>query len=276
MIRKLVMAASAAALVGGSVFAAVGSSAGAATTITAGAGSSLNCINLSASVKLSPPLKDDWVKSEHSTDPNADVKALPNTPFAPPAPEGISGKGSSSSCGSSVAKQNAATATITKVALTIASDPNHGTQDPGSCIGLASSAVGTGDPSPAQYTVTIKYTATGAKVTPTTITHATIPAGTGDFTVSGGTVSGSFAGSTNMAIHATADDATTAIFIDELTGPNGHPKTATSASPAAPNVCQAALKIKTGDKHSAQLKKPKGLKAIGVKAVAASKIVGSR
>jgi hypothetical protein len=276
MIRKLVLAASTVALIGGSMFAAVGQS-GAAVTITAGPGSSLGCNNVASSVKVSPPLKDDWVKSEHSGDSNADVKGLPNTPFAPAAPEHVKAKGTGTGCSGSVAKQGATTLNITKVSLTMLDEAAHPTTDPGSCLGLADQATGTGDPSPARYTVTLKYTATGGKVLPTTISHAQIASGTGDFTVENGTVSGSFAGSTDMAIHAKPTTGTILLFASVLNRSDSATTggVASSGHPGAWNVCEPSLKIKTGTKHSAKLVKPKGLKTIGIDA-ATSSIEGSR
>jgi hypothetical protein len=278
MIRKFVLTASAVALAAGALGFATAGAASAkpnAAPITAGAGSSLSCSNLTAAVKVSPSLEDDWVKADHSSDPDPKVVAIPNTSYAPPPPEKISGKAASASCSGSTAKQGALTSNISKIAVTLASEAAHPTTTDGSCIGLADSALGIGAPSTAEYLVTIKYTAAAGqlKVNPTTITDATIPSGTGNFTISGGTVTGSFAGSTNLQIAAGANSATIGLFSQELAG-----TTATSTSPAAPNVCQAGLKIKgpgTGPKDSATLVKPKGLKAIGLDP-ASSTVTGTR
>jgi len=276
MIRKFVLTASAVALAAGSIGLATAGTASArpnAAPITAGAGSSLSCDTLVSKVGVKPSLEDDWVKADHSSDPDPKVVALPNTSYAPSPPEHISGKASSASCSGSTAKAGALTTTITKIAVTLADEAAHPTTTDGSCIGLADSALGIGSPSTAEYKVTIKYTASPLKVNPTTITDAVIPSGTGNFTISGGTVTGSFAGSTNLQISAGAAASTINLFSQELAG-----TTATSTSPAAPNVCQAGLKIKgpgTGPKDSAALVKPKGLKAIALDP-SSSTVTGTR
>lgn len=287
MIRKLVLAASAVALVGGSMFAAVGGSAGASVTITAGSGSTLSCTNLKATVKVSPPLMDDYLKADHQDtnsahtntyEPNPDVRALNNVNFAADADAlSVNGKGTSKACGTSKAKQGSVQSLLKSVTVTIAQ--THAGTDQADCIGLVNGALGVGDPSTARYKVTIKYVqAAGqpAKVEGTTITNAQIDNSHTSFTVhpSGTSVitgSYAFAGS-NLVIAASPDLKTAGYFATEVLGPS--PEGTTVARSLAnkgksPGPCQPGLKIK-GDPinkptkpHSASVVAPKGIKAIG-------------
>jgi hypothetical protein len=279
MIRKYFMAASAVALAAGSFGLATAGTASASTpTITAGAGSSLNCSNVKATVKVSPALKDNWVHADHqattgaNAEPNSDVRAIPDTTYAPPAPTHVTGKATSSTCHSSSATDGTNTAAITGITVTLADEPAHPTTSPGSCIGLVDGAIGTGPPSTAEYKVTITYKATGAKVTPTTMTDAVIPEGTGNFTVDGGTVTGSFGGSTNLQVSAGVNAATAGIFGQEITGPAPDGTTVANSTVnkgKAPNACQPGVKIKGSPSvpskpHSATPVAPKGLTEIGI------------
>jgi len=257
MLRKFALAASAVALAGGSLALSAGPATAGAPPINAGAGSSLSCDNIKASVKLNPKLKDDWVKSEHSGDSNAAVRAIPNTQFAPTAAENVIGKASSASCSGSIAKSGPTTSHIVKIKATMVSDPAHPTTDPDSCTGLVNSTVG--GTSTARYNVTIKYTvaAGNAKVNPTTISHAEISSQPGYlFTVSNGTVTGSFAGSSDFAINANVDTATTQLFASVAAR-----QVATSSHPKAYNACEPGLKIKGS---TATLVPPKGVSKIGI------------
>jgi len=284
MIRKFVLAASAVALVGGSVFAAVGSSAGAATTITAGTGSTLSCTALKAAVKISPALKDNWVKADHqdttgpNAEPNSDVRAINNQTYAPPAPATVTGKGTSKTCGTSKAKQGATQVTLKSVSVTIASEAANPTTDPGTCLGLVNGALGVGDPSPARYLVTIKYVGAAgspAKVAPTTITHAQIDNSKTTFTVhpSGtSSITGSYAfAGDDLVIAANADAKTIPAFVTEVGGPAPDGTTvarSTVNKGKSPGPCQPGIKIVGSPSvpskpHSATPLAPKGIKAIG-------------
>src|SRR6478736_6461422 len=80
MIRKIAMAGAAGAVALSGLAVLGGGTAGAGPiVITAGPGSSLDCNLAAATAKVKPALKDDWIKADHQSDPNAQVRALPNT-----------------------------------------------------------------------------------------------------------------------------------------------------------------------------------------------------
>lgn len=223
-------------------------SGAAATVITAGAGSHVTC-NITASVKLTPSLKNDWVQSAHASDPVAAVAAIADTQFAAAGPVVIKVKGSGTCTGT--VTDGVHTAAVTAVKFSLANDPAHlGSTSEATCLGLVTGI----PPSTAEYDTTIDYTATGAKVTPTTVTDQVIPPAS--FDITGGTVSGSFAGGTSTA--AGVPDATTVGAVTQ-----GAP-TSSAPVPAFPQ-CQPTLVVKT--KHGVQvatLKAPKGLKKVGI------------
>ncbi len=249
MFRRLLIGASAltVALAGLAVVSAT--TAGAKTpTITAGPGSSISC-NITASVKASPSLKDDWVQSQHTSDPVAAVAAIPDTTFASNGPVIITVKGTGTCTGSVTDGVN--TAPVTAVKFSLTNDPAHlGNTTEASCSSLVTGV----PPSTAEYDTSISYTATGAKVTPTTVTDQVIPPAT--FNISGGTVSGSFAGGTSSA--SGVPDSTTVGAVLQA------PPTSSSPVPVYPQ-CQPTLSVKTKKGvTTATLKAPKGLKKIGI------------
>ena len=232
----------------GLVAATTGVSVAAKPTITAGPGSSLSC-NITASAKLSPGLKNDWVQADHSTDPDPAVVALPNTTFGAAGPVIVSVKGSGTCTGTVTDGVN--TASVTAVKFSLTNDPAHlGNNSRGICSSLVTGM----PPSTAEYDTTIDYTAIGAKVTPTTVTDQTTPPAS--FNIQGGVVTGSFAGGTASA--SGVPDSTTINAVLQ-----GAP-TSTDPVPAYPQ-CQPSLKLKTG-KHGpeASLKAPKGLKKLSL------------
>jgi hypothetical protein len=246
VIRKLVVAAAAVAVGSTGLVAATAGVSGAKTpTITAGPGSHITC-SITATVKLNPSLKNDWVKTDHSGDPVQAVRDILNTTFSVNGPEIISGKGVGTCTGTVTDGVN--TAPVTSVKFTLNSDPAHpGAATPATCSALLSNT-----PSTAQYITTVKYAATGAKVTPTTVTGQTIPPGS--FQTTGGTISGSFAGGTASS-NGIPDSTTVNALLQ------GAP---TSASPTPVyNQCQPTLVVKTKKGvTTATLKAPKGLKKI--------------
>jgi hypothetical protein len=260
MIRKVFIGAGALVLAAVGLVAISSSTAGAKTpTITAGPGSHITC-NFTASVKLSPSLKNDWVKSQHTTDPVAAVAALPDTVFASNGPVIIKVKGTGTCTGTVTDGVN--TASVTAVSFSLTNDPAHlGNTSEATCSSLVTGI----PPSTAKYDTAIKYTATGAKVTPTTVTDQVIPPVS--FNITGGTVTGSFAGGTSSATGV--PDTTTVDAVIQA------PATSTNPVPAFPQ-CQASLKIKTNGKGvtTASLKHPKGLKKVGI--VAGSTLAISR
>ncbi|MBF6558581.1 MAG: hypothetical protein IVW52_21030 [Acidimicrobiales bacterium] len=250
MFKKIgVVVAGLAVATGGLVAATAGVSGAAKPTVTAGPGSNISC-NITAKVKLTPSLKNNWIQSQHTTDPDAAVRAIVDTTFAANGPVIISVKGSGTCTGTVTDGVN--TLPVTSVKFSVTNDPAHlGSATPATCSSLVSGM----PPSTAQYDSSIKYAATGGKVTPTTVTGQTIPPAS--FNITGGTVSGSFAGGTSSANGV--PDTTTVNAVLQA------PATSTNPVPSFPQ-CEASIKIKPAGKHpeTATLKAPKGLKKVGI------------
>src|ERR1700676_526716 len=120
MFRKfIVVVAGLAVATGGLVTATAGVSGAAKITVTAGPGSSISC-NITAKVKVTPGLKNNWIKSQHSSDPDAAVQAIPDTTFAANGPVLISAKGSGTCTGSVTDGVN--TLPVTAVKFSLAND----------------------------------------------------------------------------------------------------------------------------------------------------------
>jgi hypothetical protein len=251
MFRTVLKSALALSLIGGSAMALSASPAFAGKpTITAGAGSSISC-DITASIKLSVPLKNDWVQADHSSDPVAAVAAIVDTQFGADGPEIVTIKGSGTCTGTVTDGTN--NATVTGVKFSVTNDPSHlGNTTEATCAGLLSNT----PPSTSEYDSTISYTSSGDKVAPTTVTDQVIPAGT--FNLTGGTISGSFAGSSgSIAADGTPDSNTVNSILQAA-------PTSSSPTPAYPD-CQPTLsvKVKKGV-TTATLKAPKGLKKISM------------
>ena len=257
MIKTVIKSTLAASLVAGGLFALTAGPASAATIkVTAGSGSSISC-SITATAKLKPALKNDWVASQHSTDPQAVIAALPNTTFASASPAATSGKGLGTCTGTATDGVN--TLPVTGVSFKISTDPANPGVGPATCASLLTGGT-------AKYVITIKYTATGGKVNPTTITGATLtpqisPQG---FVFAGGTITGSFAG---------GSDSSTALISPAAVDPVLLQAPETGAQALAGSFtslgCQPTLKVKAvkGDPTtiaSATLKAPKGFKGITV------------
>ncbi len=152
---------------------------------------------------------------------------------------------------------------VTGIKFSVANDPAHlGSATPATCTSLLTGI----PPSTAEYNTSISCIATGGKVTPTIITDQVIPPVS--FSISGGTISGSFAGGT--ATTNGVPDSTTVGAITQA------PATSTNPVPAFPQ-CEASIKIKPANtKHpeTATLKAPKGLKKIAI--IAGSTLAISR
>ncbi len=194
MIKTIISTVSTVALVAGGIAVSGMTEAGAAKpTITAGPGSSVNC-SIAAKAKVKGPFRDPWIAADHQDDPNPAVVALPDTEFGPPGPVIVKAKAKSVSCSGTVTDGvNTAAVTLAKVSL-INNPSFPGSTDPATCAGLI--APDPLNPSTARYDALIKWKASGAKVTNTVITAAEIASG-GSFEISGGTISGSFAGGTS-------------------------------------------------------------------------------
>lgn len=254
MFKVLMKSALAASLAAGGLVALAAVPASAATIkVTAGTGSTVNC-NLTATAKLKPALKLDWVASQHSSDPQAAVKALPNTTLSDPSPAALSAKGTGTCTGSATDGVN--TLPVTAVSLKIVTDPAVPGTGPATCGSLLT---GNG----AKYNATLKYTATNGKVNSTTITDMNLapslsPLG---FTFSGGTIAGSFAGGTAQALGLVDPSLTSILFQAPETGAQALAGSYVSLG------CQPTLKVKAvkGDPSTiatATLKAAKGVKAI--------------
>ncbi len=256
MFKRIVLTASAVALAtGGLVAGGVGAAGAAKPLITAGPGSSVDC-SITALAKVKGPLRDNWIAADHQTDPNAAVRALPDTLFAPPGPVAIKAKANSVSCTGTLT-DGVNTATVASAKINLVNNLSFpGSTDPATCAGLI--APDPLNPSTARYDATIKWKATGAKVADTTITAAEITSG-GAFEISGGTISGSFAGGTSST-SANPDLATLGQF---LSSTEIQPGAVTSSTPEAGGPCQPSLKL--GQKKgvdTAKLKKGKGIKKL--------------
>ncbi len=261
MFRTVMKSALAVSLVAGGAVALSSTPAFAGKpTITAGAGSSISC-SITAGIKLSVPLKNNWVQSAHSSDPNTAVAAIADTLFAANGPEIITIKGSGTCTGT--VTDGVATASVTALKFSVTNDPaNLGAATAETCSGLLSAT----PPSTAKYDSTISYTSATAKITPTTVTNQVIPPAS--FNLTGGTIAGSFAGVGGSVAAAGVPDGTT---ISALT--QGAP-TSASPTPAFPQ-CQPSLKLKNvKGVDTASLKAPKGLKKISM--VAGSTLNASR
>jgi len=251
MLRRTVIAAATTALaVGGLVGGSALNASAAKPTITATSGN-VNC-SITAKTKLSPSLKNNWVQSQHQSDPNAAVRAIPNTTFAQNGPVLVTAKAKSVSC-SGTASQGATTLAVTGAKISLTNDPaNPGGTSPATCTALLTNT----PPSTAKYISTIKWKATGGKLNNTVVTGSSIaPSGLG-FSITGGTITGSFAGGSSNS-QANVDNAT----IVALTNPPP-----SSSSPDT-GPCHARLKLKNATPTkpaSASLKPPKGLKKIGI------------
>ncbi|MGZ4801380.1 MAG: hypothetical protein ACXV9P_02145 [Acidimicrobiia bacterium] len=253
MMKRIVVAASAFTLVAGGLAVAGLDPAGAAKpTITAGPGSHVNC-HISSKAKLSPALKDNWIQADHQSDPDPRVRAIPNTTFASNGPVFVSSKTKTVSCSGTVT-DGTNTAPVTGLKVTLVTDPAHpGTTDPATCANL----VAPSSPSTARYNAFIKYKASGAKVSDSTITDASIGNSGAGFAVTGGTISGSFAGGTSST-QANVDGTTLGMFISSTAI---SPNAVSSTSPNGGVPCQASLK---SSPKAVKLKKPKGIKKIGI------------
>ena len=229
-------------------------------TITAGAGSSIHC-SITASTKLSVPLKNDWVQSAHATDPEAAVVAIADTQFGANGPEGVTIKGSGTCTGTVTDGTN--TASVTAIKFSVGVDPAHtGNVTEETCSGLLSAT----PPSTTEYDSNISYTSPTAKIAPTAVVDQIIPPAS--FNLTGGTISGSFAGAGGSVGASGVPDSTTIGALTQAA------PTSTSPTPAFPQ-CQPTLSIKVKKGVTvATLKAPKGLKKIGL--VAGSTLTESR
>jgi len=257
MIRKIAVGVATASLAAG-VLATAGAGTAFAGKVTIGPVTSANVsCNITAKATLTPALKNNWVKSQHSTDPNPAVVALPDTQFAAlNQAASTSAKSKSSSCSGSVTDNAGHTAAITgaKIELTTLTpsvdNPPLNNNGGSTCTGLLAGTAG--EDTAATYKSHVALKASGFTIAPYDINGSTVqPAGLG-FSVTGGTATGNFAGTTGTS-QANVDGATLGAVLE------GPP---TSVAPKPKYKCQPSLKAKaaSGTKPaSATLKAPKGL-----------------
>jgi hypothetical protein len=252
MLRKISIAGATLAVAAGGLMLGSGASQAATASFTPAAGSSVSC-HFTAKVKLSVKLKNDWKQSQHQSDPDAGVRAVPDTQFATNGPVTTTSKGKSIDCTGFVVNPVGG-AHFPVTAMKIASVQN-GT-DPGeaTCAGLVPG------PSSPPFTSTISYKVTGAKI-PDSVVTSTLAAYVAPdlavgFELTATNITGSFASGSSDS-KAFIDQTTLAAF-------TGSPSTSTTPSTS---VCEAQLKIKpatTTKPESVKLKGGKGLSKIGI------------
>ncbi len=254
MIRKFATAAAAGALALGTLAAfGVGSASAAAPPVLgAVTHSSISC-NITAKATLSPSLKNNWVQSQHSSDTDAAVRAVPNIQFASTGPVGVSSKAKGTCSGTATDGTHTFTATSIKEGLAVhtpaVDNPPLNNNGGDTCTGLLAGTAS--EDVAATYTASITLKGSGAKVAPFTITGATVtPHGLG-FEIAGGTTSAPFAGAAGSA-QANVDGAT---IVAVTAAPP------TSTSPKAASKCQPSFKEKAG---VVTVKAPKGFSKIVV------------
>jgi len=286
----------------GFLIAPTTSAVGVTPTYTAGPGSHVHC-TFTSTTKLTPPLADDWNASEHTNDPSTSVqtfkeaiKSIHDNTFSNGGLGGTPQVVTQSKTTITAATCNNThiedatthqTVEITGASITT-TGTSAGTDEP-TCDNLANA-----DPNAQKEILqsTIKWTTAtgGPKVAPTTA-HSELAAFKDIGTGSGNTgvgfnldsnatlldtdISGSFGGGT---AHTTAYlDGTTlvALLLDTLhvvptvdAGVFGGP---TPGLGTIADVCQPSLQVKSAaanglasDSISIKVKKPKGLKAIGI------------
>jgi hypothetical protein len=270
MIRRIVIGTSAAALaVAGLAAVGVGTAGAAPKPIIQSVSSGHVTCHISAKAKIAPALKNNWVKADHQGDtfggPTFPVRALPDAQFASTTPVQTSAKAKSIDCSGSVSGTGVngpGTATVTGIKITLTQVSNSVDNPPlntagSTCLGLVA-GTDEGDQA-ATYSSLVSFKTSGAKIDPTTTTGDTITPvvdvnGVG-FSISGGTVTGSWAGGSGGS---------TAYVGPEVLAAVGAPA-ATGAAPNPNPTCQANLKLKAATSKkaaSASLKGPKGLKKI--------------
>jgi len=251
MIRKIAIGVATASLAAG-VLATAGAGTAFAGKITVGPVTSANVsCNITAKAALSPALKNNWVQSQHTTDPNASVAALPDTQFAAlNQTANTTAKSKSTSCSGSVTDNAGHTASISGVKIDLSTltpsvdNPPLNNNGGSTCTGLLAGTAG--EDTAATYKSHVAFKASGFVIAAFDINGSTVqPAGLG-FSVTGGTATGNFAGSSGNS-QANVDGATLSAVIE------GPP---TSTAPKPTGRCQPTLKIKKG---VASLKAPKGL-----------------
>jgi hypothetical protein len=254
MIRKLTLTAVTLSVAFGALVSTATAAHAAKPTVTAGPGSSVSC-NITAKGKLSVKLQNNWVQADHAADPDPLVAAVPNTDFAgAPVPVTTSVKAGGACTGTVTDGVNTIPVDSVKVSMSTTSTGLDAPTCP-SLLGMVNGST--------YFDATVSFKSTGGKVTSTTV-HALIGilldahgfgfTVTADPTTTGSTISGSFAGGSNVFSGYVGQ-----ALVDAVTAP-----IATSLSPVALSPCEASLNIKNPGtpKEKVSLKKPKGFKKI--------------
>jgi len=264
MIRKIALAGAAGAIALAGLAATIGSASAAPPVITDATAANIQCDLAPGKAKTAPALKNNWIASQHASDPEPVVVALPDTKFNTDGPNTVSSKSKTAVCTGTVSDASGTyPVSSLKIELTsLGGTPavdNPPLQDDNTCSGLLAGTQPEDDA--ATYVAIIQAKLTGAKMGPSTTTGLGIVAGEGGaigFGLGGGTTTGPLAG---------ADSQTTA-YIDGtvLAAVTAAPPTSAAPAPAkgTGDRCQPTLKLKSklGVVVSASLKPPKGLKKI--------------
>jgi hypothetical protein len=220
-------------------------------TIIPGPGSNVTCTGLKAKALINPPLKQNWLKSEHSSDPNPAWQAAPDTAFATVSATTTTTATGKAKCTGTVT-DGTNTATVSKVAFSASStsnnavDPTFG-QTMATCSGLATEN-GTNT-----FQTTVTFTSKTATIPPITITSSlntlidSHGAGFDLIAQSATGVTGTISGDTKAYVDAKT-----------VTAIASSPPSSTSAPK---NECEPSAKVKKG---VLVLKAPKGLAKIKV------------
>ena len=254
----------------------------ATVTLNAGTGSSVTC-TITGSVKISPPLMDNWDHTQHTNDPNTNetVKAamasIPDVPFSAGHVPVTTTSKSTATCSGTAVDPTITTgpnsAPITSATITSTSI-SSGTND-ATCLNLNSSTGSTD----LHSIITWKTTASGFKIAASDV-HSDVSQlidghGAG-FKITPTSSTGSFAGGSGET-DAYVDKATIDALGDGAA--SGNPPTFDNGAPLGafgnPVLCQPTLSEKftpassgpaqgSSDAIAIKLKKPKGLKAITI------------
>jgi len=263
MIRKIATAGVAGAIaLGGLAAFGVGTAGAANVAVTAGAGSHIKCTAFKSKATLSVALKDPWVKAQHTADPDAGFRAIPdNSSWVLNGPVTVSApKGKATSCTGVIkgAGGPAAGIAVKDITLALQTDPAHpGPVTPATCANLIA-PVDDGNPAnDASFKITMSFKSgtKGYTINPTSGTGQKQSQSGLGFLIDGGTLTGSFAGGT-AATQANADSKTVAAFLS-----SSAVTTKTSANGPTKTACQASAKNKKG---VWSLSAPKGLQKIGI------------
>lgn len=216
-------------------------------TITKADSISVTC-SVVGKAKLTPPLKNDWVQSAHSTDPEAGVRNLPDQRFSADGPTTTAAKTKGTCTGTMT--QGAITVNVTSVSISSSSTGAPTTPPtPATCSGLAS--VGTGPGGPTTFSSTMKFKGSNGKIADATVSATVAQSGLG-FALTSVSATGSLEGSSSVT-QVNVDTPTILAIIGAA---------ATSAEPVPTSIaCEPTLVNKKG---VWSLKAPKGFKQIGI------------